>query len=53
LVHAVAPGIISAAMIRPERKQGPPADQTIASQPIARLGNAEDIAAARILPRGS
>lgn len=43
---SISPGIISTAMIRHERKQGAPVDQTIASQPIARLGNAEDIAAA-------
>jgi len=43
---SISPGIISTAMIRHERKQGAPVDQTIARQPIARLGNAEDIAAA-------
>ena len=43
---SISPGIISTAMIRHERKHGAPVDQTIASQPIARLGNAEDIAAA-------
>jgi len=43
---SISPGIISTAMIRHERQHGAPIDQTIASQPIARLGNAEDIAAA-------
>jgi len=43
---SISPGIISTAMIRHERKHGAPIEQTIASQPIARLGNAEDIAAA-------
>lgn len=43
---SISPGIISTPMIRHERKQGAPIDQTIASQPIARLGIAEDIAAA-------
>ena len=43
---SISPGIISTAMIRHERKHGAPIDQTIASQPIARLGNAEDIASA-------
>jgi len=43
---SISPGIISTAMIRHERKHGAPVDQTIANQPIARLGNAEDIAAA-------
>jgi len=43
---SISPGIISTAMIRHERKQGAPVDQTVANQPISRLGNAEDIAAA-------
>lgn len=45
-ILSVSPGIISTPMIRHERLQGAPVDETVAGQPIPRLGTSEDIAAA-------